>query len=176
MQSIDCPLCWIEAHVGNPDGEEPGHPLKPIKFKKDVKPSKPVYRFRTPEGKHFRDEAAKLDNWLYHKRLTEYFKKDEDEPSNPENPGEFTQPGQILPARQMWLLETMCRRMGVDVKLIDPMIGYWENKEEIEREAHTRLHLKVKKDNHELEALAKQARAMEREEAEDLAEYLRSMA
>ena len=95
-------------------------------------------------------------------------------PPNPGNPGEYSVPGQVLPGRQMWLLETMCRRYGIDVKLIDPMIGYWENKEEIEREAHVRLHLKEKKNNHELEAIEREARALERAEGEALAEYIRS--
>ena len=29
--------------------------------------------------KHFRKETSKLDNWIYHKRIDEYFKGDEDD-------------------------------------------------------------------------------------------------
>jgi len=28
----------------------------------------------TPEAKSFKEATGKLDNWLYHKRLTEYFR------------------------------------------------------------------------------------------------------
>lgn len=72
MGITECPLCWIESHIGNPG--DPSHPLKPIRIKKTI--SKKVERLITPEAKHFGEEAAKLDNWLYHRRLTEYFGKE----------------------------------------------------------------------------------------------------
>jgi len=168
-------LCWVIAHTGNPDSEDPGHPLKPIKFKKDVKTSKRVEPFRTPEGKHFREELSKLDPWIYHKRLTEYFKKDENEPSNPGNPSQYMRRGQTLPARQMWLLEEMCLRAGIDTMMIDPTLTYWENKAEIERELHTKLHLTYSGEK------AEEAREMAallsdelKEQAAALADYMRS--
>ena len=103
---------------------------------------------------------------------------------NPGNPSKYMQRGQTLPARQMWLLREMCRRRGVDTKLIDPAIDYWENKAEIEREALVRLRLKLRKNNNNLRgpvvnndegrAVAGVLRQKEREEEEAYAEYARA--
>lgn len=41
----------------------------------------------------------------------------------------------------MWLLEEMCLRAGIDTMMIDPTLTYWENKAEIERQEHAKLHL-----------------------------------
>jgi len=89
MGVTDCPLCWVEAHIGNPG--DPGHPLKPTKIKKTI--SKKVERLITPEARHFGEEAAKLDNWLYHKRLTEYFGKEK--PSTSGNPSRLWNDAEI---------------------------------------------------------------------------------
>jgi len=53
--------------------------------------------------------------------------------------------GGRLQGRFMWLLEEMCRRCEVDTEFIDPTLTYYENKAEIEKEAHTRLFLKPDK-------------------------------
>ena len=50
-----------------------------------------------------------------------------------------------LAGRFKWLLETMCRRQGIDVQLIDDELTYSENKRNIEEQARTRLVLKVEK-------------------------------
>jgi len=57
------------------------HPLK--------NPPNPKARkrdpLRTPEGEDFRKEAGQIDNWLYHHRITEYFKPSQNG-KNEENP------------------------------------------------------------------------------------------
>jgi len=50
-----------------------------------------------------------------------------------------TTKGGRLRGRFMWLLETMCRRCGVDVQMIDATLDYYENKRNIESQAHKRL-------------------------------------
>jgi len=46
-----------------------------------------------------------------------------------------------LEGRFVWLLETMCRKQGIDVQLIDSELTYAENKTNIERQVHKRLRL-----------------------------------
>jgi len=55
-----------------------------------------------------------------------------------------------LRGRFMWLLETMCRKCGVDVQMIDNTLDYYENKRNIETQAHKRLHLNPHKKNRNL--------------------------
>ncbi|GAI52713.1 unnamed protein product [marine sediment metagenome] len=43
-----------------------------MKPQKKIKGSKKIEPLRTPEGKNFRKEASKLDNWQNHYRITEY--------------------------------------------------------------------------------------------------------
>jgi len=50
----------------------------------------------------------------------------------------------------MWLLEEMCRRIGVDTMLIDSRLTYWENKENIERQTGAKLRLKEKEKNNNI--------------------------
>ena len=96
---------------------------------------------------------------------------------NPCNPGptRYVGRGQTLPGRQMWLLEEMCLRAGIDTMMIDPTLTYWENKAEIERELHTKLHLTYSGEK------AEEARTMAallsdelKEQAAALADYMRS--
>ena len=58
----------------------------------------------------------------------------------------------------MWLLEEMCKRCDVDTEFIDPTLTYYENKEEIQKEAHRKLFLKPDKRGPEAEM--EEARAM----------------
>ena len=56
-----------------------------------------------------------------------------------------------LRGRFLWLLETMCRKCGVDIQMIDSTLDYYENKANIEAQVHKRLYLNPKKErnNHE---------------------------
>ena len=45
------------------------NPLKPRRLMEGHKKVKP---YRTKEGADFRREAGKLDNWVNHRRITEY--------------------------------------------------------------------------------------------------------
>ena len=48
------------------------NPLKPRRLMEGHKKVKP---YRTKEGADFRREAGKLDNWINHRRIDEYFKE-----------------------------------------------------------------------------------------------------
>jgi len=50
-----------------------------------------------------------------------------------------------LRGRFLWLLETMCRKCGVDVQMIDLTLDYYENKHNIEVQVHRHLFLKPHK-------------------------------
>lgn len=53
------------------------NPLKPKKIK--ATKGKKIEPLVTPEAEDFRRESGKLDNWLNHRRITEYFTEEEEE-------------------------------------------------------------------------------------------------
>jgi len=55
------------------------NPLEPRRLMKSHKKVKP---YRTKEGADFRREAGKLDNWINHRRIDEYFKEPRGKPSD----------------------------------------------------------------------------------------------
>ena len=78
--------------------------------------------------------------------------------------GTFDKKKKKLRGRFVWLLETMCKACRVDVQMIDYQLDYFENKKNIEEQAHARLFLKPEKrvpeeEAREIESVVKSYRA-----------------